>query len=91
VSGRLFPIDGPATGNAQLLTVDSPMDGISRRLECAERKERCLVGLRHEQIDSGMLVLIYVLHSNLEHHSLGQPKPVRLARASEMWSEKLRL
>jgi len=40
LSGRLFQMVGPATGKARPPTVDSFMDGTSRRLVRAERRER---------------------------------------------------
>ena len=39
LSGRLFQMEGPATGKAWPPTVDSFTDGTSRRLVRAERRE----------------------------------------------------
>jgi len=77
MSGRLFQIDGLATGNARPPTVDSLIDGTSRRLERAEWSERRpsrsatrTSRLRYVGADPCMALNI----SNLKH--LRRPKPV---------------
>jgi len=80
VSGGLFQIDGLATWNARPPTVDSLMDGTSRRLERVEWRKRRMGRsatrtrrLRYIGADPFM-----AQHRNLERHSVGPAKPVEI-------------